>query len=649
VTHARILHTWAGRLACAWLVVLGGATAWAASSYRSPYAMVLSPDGKTAYVTDRTAGCVVVLDVEKAQRTAEWRVGGKPMGLALSPDGKTLYVTLQGENAVAVVSAAGGKVVKKIGVGVRPVGLALAPKLNRLFVCNTAEATVSMVDLAAMAEKWRVRCVREPLFAAVTPDESTIVVTNALPVGPATESSTGAVVSIFDAKEGKTGSKIQLPGGSTNCRQVAISPDGKWAYLLHGVSRFQVPTTQLERGWMNTSALSVVDLAGRSHYGTVLLDSIDLGAADPFGISLSADGKEMWVSFSGPHEIARIEIARLVEMLGGKIPDKFAKPIGSANTNPWADIKKDPQARYKLVNDLMAMYFAELIVRYPTTGKRYLWKPGLDLSFGQGPRGIALHPDGKRVLVANYYGGTVTVVDTERGKLLHTIKVGEQPKADAVRQGEIHFHDASLCFQHWQSCATCHPNARMDGLRWDLLNDGMGNHKKTRSLVRSHRTSPVMAKGVRAKAEVGVRAGFRFILFAVVPEETSAAIDAYLKAIEPVPSPFHRTNGQLDEPARRGKKLFDGKAKCTDCHTGPLLTDMKPYDVGTLGIYDRKGDKFYTPKLVELHRVAPYLHDGRAATLEEIFSQHNAKDQHGVTTKLSKTELADLIAYLKSL
>jgi len=634
-------------LAC--IAVLGAAVASAAQTYRSPYCAVVSPDGKAAYVSDRTADCVVVIDPSGGKKKAEWRVAGGPMGLALSPDGRTLYAALYKANEVAVVATDSGKVVKRIGVGARPIGLALAPKMKRLFVCNTAEDTVSMLDLAEMAEKWRVKMIREPMFAAVTPDEKHVVVTNALPLGPATESSTGAVVNIFDTRAGETGVTVQLPGGSTNCRDVCVSPEGKWAYLVHGVSRFQVPTTQLERGWMNTAALSIIDLTKGEHYATVLLDSIDLGAADPYGLAISADGKDLWVSLSGTHEVARIEAARLVAMLSGNIPPKYAKSLGSANINPWANIKKDPKYRYQLVNDLMAMYFGELIERFPSTGKRVLYRWDEDLSHGKGPRCLALSPDGKKLLVPNYYGGTVTALDTTNGRLLHTIPVGPQPKPDIVRRGEIIFHDASICFQHWQSCSTCHPGARMDGLRWDLLNDGMGNHKKTRSLVYSHRTSPVMAMGVRAKAEVGVRAGFRHILFAVVPEETAAAVDAYLKSLEPEPSPYRAAKGELTAAAQQGRRIFEDKAKCADCHTGPLFTDMKPWDVGTLGPYDRKDSRFYTTKLVELYRVAPFLHDGRAATLREMLTTYNKDDKHGVTSKLSKQEIDDLLAYLKSL
>ena len=620
-------------LAC---LVSAAAAASAGQTYRSPYGVVATPDGKAVYVSDRTANCVVAIDPAKGAKVAEWPVPGEPTGLALSPDGKTLFVSLYKANEVAAIATDSGKVVKRIPVGCRPVGLAVAPKLNRLFVCNTGSGSVSMVDLGELAEKWRVQCVREPMFAAVTPDESMVVVTNALALGPATESSTGATVSLFDAKEGKTGTSIKLPGGSTNGRAVAISPDGKWAYLVHGVSRFQVPTTQLERGWMNTSAISVIDIAKRELYATCLLDSIDLGAADPFGVALSADGKALWISLSGPHEIARVQAANLVEMLGGKIPDKYAQPIGTANTNPWADIKADPKKREGLVNDLMALYFADLIERFPAGG--------------QGPRGVALSSDGAKLYAANYFSGTVTALDTTTGKVAQTIPVGAQPEADAVRKGELAFHDAVLCFQHWQSCATCHPsNARTDGLRWDLLNDGIGNHKKTRSLVYAHKVAPTMAMGVRESAEKGVRAGFKFILFAVVPEETAASVDEYLKSIEPDTNPNRDANGKLTEAAARGKAVFDGKALCNGCHTGQFYTDMKSYNVGTAGPYEPKDMKLYTPRLNELYRGAPYLHDGRTADIKEVLTIYNKEDKHGKTTILTPAEIEDLIAYLKAL
>ncbi|NQT52321.1 PD40 domain-containing protein, partial [bacterium] len=467
---------------CFVVLALVAGVALSGQVYRSPYSVVPSADGKVAYVADRTANAIVVVDPAKGAKVGEWPVPGEPTCMVLAADGKALYVTLSKAGAVAVVDTASGKVSKQIKVGARPEGIALAAKLGRLFVCNMLHDNVSVIDVKTLAEVGKMPAIRQPMFAAVTPDESKVVVTNALAFGPATESTTATSVSIYDAKTMKPVASIKLPGGSTNARSVSISPDGKWAYFVHTVSRFQVPTTQLERGWMNTHALSVIDLAKNAYYATMLLDSIDLGAADVWGTALSKDGKTLWVSISGTHEVAKIEIARLVEMLGGKVPPQYAKPLGSANSNPWAIIKAKPEQRTILVNDLMAMYFADLIERYPVAGKRIYFPGDKDVEATRGPRCIALAPDDKTLLVPTYFGGTLVVIDTANGKPVKRIAVGTQPKADPVRDGERIFHDASLCFQKWQSCSTCHPNARMDGLRWDLLNDGMGNHKKTRSL-----------------------------------------------------------------------------------------------------------------------------------------------------------------------
>ena len=106
-------------------------------------------------------------------------------------------------------------------------------------------------------------------------------------------------------------------------------------------------------------------------------------------------------------------------------------------------------------------------------------------------------------------------------------------------------------------------------------------------------------------------------------------------------------NGQLSESALRGKALFEASG-CADCHSGTYYTDQKMYDVGTG--WERDGETPYdTPTLLEMWRTAPYLHDGRAETLEELLTLHNPDDRHGKTSRLNPGELEDLIEYINSL
>jgi cytochrome c peroxidase len=71
-------------------------------------------------------------------------------------------------------------------------------------------------------------------------------------------------------------------------------------------------------------------------------------------------------------------------------------------------------------------------------------------------------------------------------------------------------------------------------------------------------------------------------------------------------------------------------------------------DVGTRHKWDRQG-KFDVPHLNNIYDHAPYLHNGIAATLEEIWTVYNPDDTHGVTNDLTKDQLNDLIEYLKTL
>jgi len=231
--------------------------------------------------------------------------------------------------------------------------------------------------------------------------------------------------------------------------------------------------------------------------------------------------------------------------------------------------------------------------------------------------------------------------------IVNSIVLGRQPLLTPERKGEIWFHDASLCKQEWQSCASCHPSeGRSDALNWDLLNDGMGNPKNTKSLLFSHATPPSMISGIRPTASIAVRAGFEHIFFTKQSDEIIASVDAYLKGLMPVESPF-LTDGGLSISALKGKEVFE-KAGCVKCHSGPYYTNMRKYDVET-GKGDEEGEKFDTPTLIEVWRTAPYLYNGKAKDIKEVFTIYNEGDKHGNTSNLTENELNDLINYCLSL
>jgi cytochrome c peroxidase len=95
------------------------------------------------------------------------------------------------------------------------------------------------------------------------------------------------------------------------------------------------------------------------------------------------------------------------------------------------------------------------------------------------------------------------------------------------------------------------------------------------------------------------------------------------------------------------KKPIPESNRCNYCHSGPKGTNQKIVDVGTRKQTDNTG-LLKAPVLTNIALTAPYLHDGSARSLEEIWTVFNPDDKHGRTNDLTKDELNDLIEYLRT-
>lgn len=601
-----------------------------AQEYLSPAAIVADAQGKTLYIAEATAKHVAVFDIEEAKVTATISVPAEPTGLVLTKDDALLYVTCAAPSgSVVVVDTESGKVARRFAAGYGAQSPVLSPDGKALYVCNRFDNAVSVIAAESGRQIAEIPALREPIAADITPDGKWLFVGNHLPHGPANGESVACNVSVINAEKRAFQIDIALPNGSTSLQDVTVSPDGTFVFVSHILARYTVPTTQLERGWMNTNAVSIVDTRYMTLMETVLLDDVDHGAANPWALACTSDGKLLCVTHAGTHELSVIEIRPLIDKIFAERRRNRVQEQTAA-ADPYSAYSYGSGGGSNIPNMLSFLYGIRERVKLP----------------GKGPRGIAIV--GNKAYVAEYFTDSLAVVDltdAPRHKTCSAV-LGPKVKMTTQRRGEMLFHDASICFQGWQSCASCHPSdARVDALNWDLLNDGLGNPKNTKSLLLAHRTPPSMMTGVRADAETAVRAGIRHILFAVRPEDEAEAIDEYLKSLTPIPSP-HLVGGKLSESARRGQAVFN-KAGCSACHSGPLSTNLQEYDVGT-GAGMEKDREFDTPTLVETWRTAPYLYDGRAATIKEVVTTYNSGDKHGHTSDLSESEIEDLAEFVLS-
>ncbi len=577
----------------------------------SPTALAATPDGKTLFIACDTARQVASFDLPSGTIVTRLPVPDSPSGLALSADGLRLYVTCAAPHStVCVLDTLSGKTLATIPTE----HTAMAPVLGHdetiLFVCNRFNDAVAVIDLKHGREVSRIPVEREPVAAALTPDGRLLFVANHLPRGTSDRDVVACAVSVIDTVTREVVQNIPLPSGSTLSRGVCVSPDGRFVGVTHGLARFHLPVTQVEHGWVSNSALSLIDVAELKLLSTVLLDGIDHGAANPWATAWSDDGRWLCVTHAGTHELSVIDAPELL-----------------------ARVRSALRTQVEVHNDLSFLTGLRRRIELP----------------GNGPRALALV--GSRAHAAAYFSDSLATVDVSSASAKPvSVPLQSPAKLDSARKGELLFNDATICFQGWQSCASCHSaDARVDGMNWDLTNDGIGNPKNAKSLLHAFQTPPSMALGVRSDAAVAVRAGIRHTLFVMPQEDDALAIDAYLQSLRPIPSP-HLVDGRLSDAAARGETLFfDPVVGCAECHPPPWFTDLQAHEVGTAGRFDSPADRFDTPTLIELWRTAPYLHDGSAATVREAITTHNREDQHGRTSHLSPEQIEELVAYLLSL
>jgi len=155
----------------------------------------------------------------------------------------------------------------------------------------------------------------------------------------------------------------------------------------------------------------------------------------------------------------------------------------------------------------------------------------------------------------------------------------------------------------------------------------------------------------------------------ITKEGIAYSLASFLRSLQSTDSPFDRyMKGETDaiSPAAiRGKKLFEGKARCLQCHDGANLTDnsfhnlgMEDEDLGRGPVVrdSTLNGAFKTPGLRNVLLSAPYMHDGSLGTLEEVLEFYNrgggpSKNKSPLLRPLSltKTEIVDLMAFLGAL
>jgi YVTN family beta-propeller protein len=262
------------------------------------------------------------------------------------------------------------------------------------------------------------------------------------------------------------------------------------------------------------------------------------------------------------------------------------------------------------------------------------------LRVGRRPTAMALGPDGRQAFVANTFGDSVSIIDMADRKSEGEVSLGPAPALGPAERGEVLFFDARLGKEGWMSCHSCHSDGHTNGLRSDTLGDGSyGAPKRVPSLLGVSDTGPWSWDGSAPELREQLRMSVRTTMNGPAPTDGQLAdLEAYLRTLAPPPA----LRGAGEEAVSRGRRVFEAQ-KCARCHAPPTYTTPKTYDVG---LADEAGKtRFNPPSLRGVGHGPAFFHDGRAATLEEVFTRH----AHQVPKDLPAGDLDDLLAFLRSL
>lgn len=590
--------------------------------YKTPLSLAFSPDGRELYVTCEAGHSVIVVDVATREKIAEIPAGHHPTDVTFHPSGKWAYVSNRLDDTVFVISTSARKVIASIPVGDEPHGVLTDREGRLLYVLNTSTDSVSVIDTTTLTEIKRLEAGRAPWALAMSPDGSQILVTNTLSqfVPPRTPSM--SEITVIDTERAIVDDRRVVDGGNL-MMGIDWHPSGDFALTTINRTKNLVPMTRLLQGWTITNGLCVVWRDGT--VDQVLLDEPNVCFPDPTDLAITPNGRLALVTSSGSNRVAVVDLQRLISMLQSAsehdrqrvFPNHLGKPT-------------------------------EFVIKHIPTG--------------HSPRGVVVSPDGTTAFVACALDDSLTVIDLKSLEAVGRIDLGGPKVITETRRGERLFHSANITFHRQFSCHSCHPDGHIDGLTYDIEPDGIGGSPvDNRTLRGILDTAPFKWEGTNPslQRQCGPRLAVFFTRIQPFNPDELQALDSYICTIPRPPNRYRPLGAELTGAQRRGKEMFertrtnDGRVipkeiRCNNCHLPPMYTNRTRQNVGTKMWLDHESH-FDVPHLNNIYDSAPYLHNGVAETLEEIWTTYNPDDQHGVTNDMTKDQLNDLIEYLKTL
>lgn len=536
--------------------------------------------------------------------------------LAFISDGQFIIATNMLSGTASIINPFASRLLIEIPVGKDPRSVAVTPDSTRAAVVNRGDGTLSVID------------VREQRVITTIP-------VGILPYGVVMLDNITAVVSVqgtheivfVDIAAGAVLERVPAPHDPTG-----LAVWGDLLYITHlwngDISLMHVPQRR------------VVDTI---HLGADLGLSQSIAIDTQRGTAYLPQTRLNTAALTPTYDTLMFPVVNVVGLRGMRFQPtaRIAVDVADRPVNmPFAAVV-DPVRRWLYVANAgsNSISVIDLTTNLAVTGIRV----------NANPRGLLLTRSYGTLYVHNMLDSSISVIDTAALQVNEIIPISTStPPADVFIGAQL-FHTAAdprMSADSWVSCASCH----FDGLSGERVWQGVNSAgpSDTPLLFNLSETLPYTHRGEwdeLADVEHKIRgwmAGKGLIEGDVFPLSGDSnggrsldldALGAYLLTLNGPPVP------QADTAlVEQGQALFE-QLECAACHPGPTFTDGQIHDVDT-------GGAFVTPSLRWLYYSAPYLHDGRAESLFELFimpGAHRLIDTHSIA------EIEALVAYLESL
>lgn len=586
----------------------------------APEQVLVLADGRVAVTLRQSSEVQILEPTASPEAPLEVRcalsVPTEPVALAESPDGKTLALTSAWAQALTIFEADTLDARAQVELPREPRAVVISDDGKRAFVAHVVNAVMSVVDLKETGAKPRaIDLAMKPLVNGMNHTKGRS--------GCQGFALTSAVDMPHDPSEVGPAPRGEQPPVSVTPRPPApVAPTPGPAPRTRPAGRLFAPfvtvdpgeTTRASAGYGNPSAaiptefsaVSVVDAAAERLFTRTVTGVIPHGQASTQGNIPSTDCLL-------PRAAAYADGSLFVACQGNDTLVEYdARAIDPARSERrrWKSSAGPGGVAVDTVHGLAVVHGA------------FDHKLSLIALRGDQPtREVALQRPGKRTLTA----------EQERGRILfHTA------------------HDARIS-SDGRACASCHPDGREDALTWSTPE---GPRQTLMLQGRLPDSAPYGWSGVSKTVEDHLQFTFQRLGGTGLPAEDTRAITAYLASTRaPRAGRPTRWEDQQKQQIDRGREIFaSAEASCASCHPGGLSDGQNHTVSATMppgrGAIPAKL-ALDTPSLRFIRASAPYFHDGRYGTLQEMLE---APDHAmGYALHLDREQRIALAAYLESL